>query len=269
MGIHPTAYVHTDADVHPSAEIGPHVVIDGPVRIGAGCRIGPSAVILGHTEIGSGTSIHSHAVLGDIPQDRKYDGEVTYCRIGSGCIIREGATIHRACLPGEATIVGNRCYLMTNSHVAHDCVLEDEVILVSGALLGGHVQVGRQAIISGNTGIHQFVRIGEMAMIGAVAMIGQDIPPFAMTNRRGEIAGLNSIGLMRAGTPSADRQELKVLFRMIYRSGMSLRRAVELANDLATTDTGRRFVDFFDAGSLRGIRKSNHSGTSDQRKAVA
>lgn len=255
MGIHPTAYIHAAADIHSSCEIGPNVVIDGPVRIGANCQLGPSSIILGHTEIGADCSIHSHAVIGDVPQDRKYEGALSYCRIGNGCIIREGATIHRACVEGASTIVGERCYLMTNSHVAHDCVLADEVTLVSGALLGGHVQVGHKAIVSGNVGVHQFVRIGELAMVGGVAMIGQDIPPFTMTNHNGEVVGLNTIGLRRAGISPRERNEIKLLFKVVYRSGMSLARAIELASELATTECGRRFIEFFDAQSRRGIHR--------------
>lgn len=264
MGIHPTAYIHPDADVHPSCDLGPHVVIDGPVRIGADCRLGPSVIVLGHTEIGTGCSLHSHAVIGDVPQDHKYAGALSFCRIGDGCVIREGVTVHRACIEDAATVVGNRCYLMTNSHVAHDCVLADEVTLISGALLGGHVQVGRKSIISGNTGVHQFVRIGEMAMIGGVAMISQDVPPFTMTNHDGEIAGLNAIGLMRAGISTEERQEIKALFKVVYRTDMALDRAVELASELVITDAGRRFVQFFDDESRRGIRKF-----STARKAAA
>ncbi|QDU78520.1 Acyl-[acyl-carrier-protein]--UDP-N-acetylglucosamine O-acyltransferase [Polystyrenella longa] len=260
MKIHPSAYVHADAVVHPSCELGPNVVIDGPAHIGPDCRIGPSAIILGHTEIGSGCTIHSHAVVGDVPQDHKYRGDLSYCRIGRDCVIREGVTIHRASVQEHSTIVGDRCYLMTNSHVAHDCILSDDVTLVSGALLGGHVQIGRKAIISGNTGVHQFVRIGAMTMIGAVAMISQDIPPYVMTNHNGEIAGLNAIGLIRADISREERQEVKALFKVIYRSGMALKRAVELAAELAKTDAGRQFIEFFDSESLRGIRKYNANG---------
>lgn len=255
MGIHPTASIHPDAEVHRSCEIGPHVVIDGPVRVGADCRFGPSVIVMGRTEIGTGCSIHSHAVIGDTPQDHKYTGAVSFCRIGNRCIIREGVTIHRACVEQAATIVGDDCYLMTNSHVAHDCVLADEVTLVSGALLGGHVQVGRRAIVSGNTGVHQFVRIGELAMIGAVAMVSQDVPPFAMTDHDGKVAGLNAIGLMRAGISPGERQEIKALFRIIYRSDLTLSRSVALASEVAATEAGRRFVEFFDVDSARGIRR--------------
>lgn len=255
MGIHPTAFVHPDAFVHPSCEIGPHVVIDGPACIGPNCRIAPSAIVLGHTEIGAGCTVHSHAVLGDVPQDTKFSGVTSFCRIGQACVIREGVTIHRACIEGESTIVGDGCYLMTNSHVAHDCILADEVTLVSGALLGGHVQIGRKAIVSGNTAVHQLVRIGELAMIGGVAMITQDIPPFTMTNHNGEIVGLNAVGLLRAGVSSDERKEIKHLFRTIYRSDMLLGGAIELANELAVTNAGRRFAEFFDENSRRGVRR--------------
>jgi UDP-N-acetylglucosamine acyltransferase len=255
MAIHATAFIDSHADVDPTCEIGPHVVIDGPVRIGPDCRLGPSVIVVGDTEIGAGCFVHSHAVIGDVPQDRKFTGSISSCRIGEGCVIREGVTIHRASIEGAATIVGDRCYLMTNSHVAHDCVLESDVTLVSGALLGGHVQVGRKAIISGNTGIHQFVRIGELAMIGGVAMISQDIPPFTMTDHQGAVVGLNSVGLMRDGFTSADRDEIKNLFKIIYRSGMSFQRAVELATELAVTDAGKRFVAFFTSDSNRGVRR--------------
>lgn len=255
MAIHATAFIDAHAVVDPIYEIGPHVVIDGPVRIGRDCWLGPSVIVVGTTEIGAGCFVHSHAVIGDVPQDRKFKGSISSCRIGEGCVIREGVTIHRASVEGAATVVGDRCYLMTNSHVAHDCVLENEVTLVSGALLEGHVQVGRKAIISGNTGVDQFVRIGELAIIGGVAMISQDIPPFTTTDHQGAVVGLNSVGLMRDGFTSSDRDEMKNLFRIIYRSGMSFQRAVELASELAVTDAGKRFVAFFNSDSRRGVRR--------------
>lgn len=258
MAIHPSAFIHNDAEVHPSSEIGPNVVIDGPVRIAANCRLGPSVVILGNTEIGVGCSIHSHAVIGDIPQDHKFSGSMTYCRIGNGCVIREGVTIHRASVEESATVVGDNCYLMTNCHVGHDCLLADGVTLVSGALLGGHVQVGRKAIVAGNAGVHQFVRIGELAMIGAVAMISQDVPPFSMTNHDGEVVGLNTIGLVRSGVSCDERREIKALFKIMYRSDMPMERSFELANALAVTEAGSRFVEFFRVESRRGIRRHRH-----------
>lgn len=255
MAIHRTAWIDAAATLHETVEVGPNVVIDGPVKIGANCRLGPSAVVLGATEIGEGCLIHSHAVIGDEPQDLKSAPGLTRCLVGDHCVIREGVTIHRATTAGGATVVGNGCYLMTNSHVAHDCVLEEGVTLVSGALLGGHVHIGKRAIIAGNSGVHQHVRIGELAMIAAVTMISQDVAPFTLTNHAGEIVGLNTVGLMRAGFTPAERLELKSLFKLIYRTDMPRTQALEIASELATFDSANRFLDFFAADSLRGIRR--------------
>lgn len=254
MGVHRSAYIHPDAKIHESCEIGVNVVIDGPVRMGPNCRLGPSVVVMGNTEIGAGCCLHAHAVIGDIPQDHKFKGRLSFCRIGENCVIREGVTVHRACNEGATTIVGNRCYLMTNSHVAHDCVLEDEVTLVSGALLGGHVQVGAKAIISGNVGVHQFVRIGELAMVGAASFVGQDIPPFMMTDHCGLVVGLNTIGMRRAGLSLAQRNDVKALYKLVFRSGLPVGAAKDVGRTVATTDAGQRFIQFFQDASRRGVR---------------
>lgn len=253
MGIHNSAYIHPDAEIHETCEIGINVVIDGPVRLGPGCQLGHSVIVLGNTEIGAGCSIHSHAVIGDTPQDHKFSGSLSFCRIGQDCVIREGVSIHRACVEGASTTIGDRCYLMANSHVAHDCIVADDVTLVNGALLGGHVQVGPKAIISGNVGVHQFVRIGELAMIGAVAFVGQDIPPFMMTDHRGSVVGLNTIGMRRAGFTVAERNEVKSLFKVMYRSKLPAEAAKELASRLPATDVGHRFMQFFHHESRRGV----------------
>jgi UDP-N-acetylglucosamine acyltransferase len=255
MSIHSSAIVHPDAFVDPSSQIGPHVVIDGPARIGPGCIIFASAVVLGATEIGAGCRIHSHAVIGDIPQDRAYNGTASFCRVGSGCILREGVTIHRATGEGEATILGEGCHLMTNAHVAHNCILGQEVTLVSGALLGGYVHVGDRAIISGNAAVHQFVRIGELAMIGGLSKVVQDIPPFLMTDQDGSVVGVNSVGLLRAGIALKDRLEIKSLYKLIYRSGTPMQRALELAEEMAVTEVGCQFISFLALTSRRGIGK--------------
>jgi acyl-ACP--UDP-N-acetylglucosamine O-acyltransferase len=138
--------------------------------------VAASAVILGNTRIGAGCQIHSHAVIGDIPQDHAFDGSDSYCLIGDECTIREGATIHRGTAPGSATIVGDRCFLMTNSHVAHNCEIGNDVTLVSGALLAGYVRVGARAVISGNAAVHQFVRVGELAMIDGLYVPAKNDP---------------------------------------------------------------------------------------------
>lgn len=260
MSIHPTAIIDPLAEIHPSVTIGPFAVVDGPVRIRENCRIDAHAVILGRIDIGPGSQIHSHAVIGDLPQDRGFAGEESGVRIGGGCIIREGATIHRSTGPGTETVVGNRCVLMTNSHVGHNCLLGDDVILVSGALLGGHVQVGRAAIISGNGAIHQFVRIGELVMVSGLAKVVQDVPPFFMTDRNGAVVGVNSLGLRRADFTPIERAELQNAYRIIYRSGAGREAAMHSLGLSITTDPGRRLLEFMSATSRRGLASAPKTG---------
>lgn len=257
MPLHSSAVVDSAAQIDPTAILGPHVVIYGPVTIGPGCHIGPGTTIVGNTSIGRGCQIFSHAVIGDVPQDYNYQGEQTHCHIGDDCVIREGVTVHRATRVGQSTIVGDHCHLMSNSHIGHDCVLEEEVTMQSGALLGGHVQVGHRAIISANVGVHQFVRIGELTMIGSVAMIAQDVPPYLMTDCDGKIVGVNTIGLQNAGAAAEVGQEIKALLKIMYRSGLPLRKGLELAEELTVSEFGTRFVQFFESGTARGFRKES------------
>jgi UDP-N-acetylglucosamine acyltransferase len=264
MSIHRSAIIDSQASVHPSVTIGPQVVIEGPVQVGPGCYIAASAVLLGSTVIGAGCQIHSHAVIGDLPQDRAYEGGESFCRIGNECIIREGVTVHRGTAPGSSTIIGHRCFLMTNAHVGHNCVLGDDATLISGALLGGYVEVGARAVISGNAAVHQFVRVGELAMVSGLAKVVQDVPPFFMTNRDGAVVGINRVGLMRAGLSSAERNEIKSAFRIIFRSGCSRDDALKALSESVVTDAGRRIVEFMAKDSARGVAK-----TLDRRRVAA
>jgi len=257
MSVHPTAIIDPLATVDSTASIGPFAVISGPVRIGADCRIAASAIILGDTEIGAGCTIHSHAVIGDLPQDRAYDGGPSYCRVGENCTIREGVTIHRGSKADTGTVIGDDCMLMTNSHVGHNCELGCGVTLVSGALLAGHVYVGPRAMISGNAAIHQFVRIGELAMVSGLAKVVQDVPPFFMTDREGAVVGENRVGLMRAGLTSLERQEIKAAFRVIYRCGMSHQAAVEYLAGCVSSDAGHRLLAFLKHKSKRGLSRDS------------
>ncbi len=263
MAVHPLALVDLCAEIHPSAEIGPHVVIDGPVTIGAGTVIRPFAVVYGPTVIGENCRIHSHAVVGDVPQDRAFKDENSSCRIGAGTIIREGVTIHRATGPEAVTSVGKNCYLMTNSHVGHNCVLDDDVTLISGSLLGGHVHIARQAIISGNAAVHQFTRIGRLAMIGGLSKITQDIPPFMMTAQDGSVVGINLVGLRRAGYGPEERARVKEAFRVIYHLGLSLPHALErLVEQKSPALTP--IVEFLAETSRRGMSKGTLRLSADR-----
>lgn len=251
--IHPTSIIDSKADIDSKAIIGPYVVIEGPVKIGADTTVGPFCHLMGHTTIGAKCDIHAHVCIGDVPQDRAYDGTISYVEIGDECILREGVTVHCATGENEVTRIGNHCFLMSNVHVGHNCVLDDEVTMISGSLLGGHVHVGRKAIISGNAGVHQFVRIGELAMVSGLGKIVQDIPPFFMTDRDGDIVGLNFVGLRRAGYNSEERLELKEAYRTIYRQGNLHEKAIGIMDESVKTDAGRRLLDFMKAPSKRGI----------------
>ena len=182
MPIHPTAVIHPEARIDESADIGPYVVIDGPVQVGPQVRVYAHAYLTGWTEIAAGCQIHPHAVVGHLPQDLAHDGCISYCRIGEGTIIREGANIHRGTGADTQTVIGKRCFLMANAHVAHNCRLGDDVRMANCALLAGHVRIDAGAFISGGAVVHQFARIGELVMIGGNARAVMDVPPFAMTD---------------------------------------------------------------------------------------
>jgi UDP-N-acetylglucosamine acyltransferase len=256
MLIHPTAIVDPQADIHPTVSLGPHVVIEGAVRIAAGCKLGPGAFILGNTEIGANCVIHAHAVLGDLPQDKAYTGETSFLKIGSGCVFREGATAHRGTGAGSTTVIGNNCMFMTNSHIGHNCTIADDVMLVSGALVGGHCRIGRRAVISGGAAVHQFVRIGDIAVVAGMSLVTQDVPPFAMTDRAGCVVGINFVGMRRAGMSIEERNEIKQALHVIYRSGMNHQAVLAALDEKMRTSAGRRLLEFLQPTSKRGIAKS-------------
>ncbi len=253
MPVHPTAVIDPRAEVDPSAEVGAHVVVDGPAKIGEGVVLGPSAVILGHTEIGSGCRIHAGAVIGDLPQDRAYAGGRSFVRIGEGTIVREHVTIHRGTTEGSETVVGRGCMILAGAHVAHNCRLGDGVQLINGSLLGGHVEVGDRAIVSGNAGVHQFVRIGELALLGGLAKITQDVPPFFMVDGPGCCVGVNAVGMRRAELTAEERAEVKEMYRLLYRAEKGIRDSIAACERLARTPAGLRLVAFLNAPSKRGV----------------
>ncbi len=253
MAIHPTAIIHPEARIDATAEIGPYVIIDGPVQIAPHVRIYGHAYLTGWTEIAAGCQIHPHAVVGHLPQDLAHDGSVSYCRIGEGTIIREGVSVHRGTGAETETVVGKRCFLMATAHVAHNCRVGDDVKMANCASLGGHVRVGNGAFISAGALAHQFVRIGELAIVGGNARALMDVPPFSMTDAHGRFAGLNAVGTRRAGFSPAERAELKMAFRVLYRSGLAFREAVERVAQSAKTAPAQRLVGFLRDPSRRGV----------------
>jgi UDP-N-acetylglucosamine acyltransferase len=227
--IHATALVDQSARLGEGVVVGPYAVIEKDTDIGAGTVIGPHVVVYAHTRIGKACRVHAGAVIGDAPQDLAYEGAETFLEIGDSCTIREGVTLHRGTKPGTCTRVGNHCFLMANSHVAHNVTLGDGVILANGVLLGGYVEVGDRAFISGNAVVHQFCRVGRVAMISGCAGLSKDLPPFCVMHGAAinRISGLNVVGMRRAGLSSDDRLAVKRAFAMLFRSGLNTRQAVE------------------------------------------
>lgn len=252
--IHPTAIVHPGAEIGDNVEIGPYVVIDDKVKIADGVRIGPHVVIHKFTSIAKDGVIHAHVVLGDLPQDLAYKDCVSHVRIGAGTTIREGVTIHRGTKPDTTTEVGENCYLMANSHLAHNVRLGNNVIIINAALLAGYVEVGERAVISGTCTIHQFVRIGRLAMLGGNSGISKDVPPFCMARSVAfnVIAGLNVVGLRRAGINAADRLKIKHIFAVLYKSSLNMRQAVARLKSEDDSPYAQEMIRFIES-SKRGI----------------
>lgn len=225
--IHPTAVIHPDARIASDVEIGPYAVIGEDVSIGAGTSIGPHAVVE-FAEIGRNCRLHASCFVGTAPQDLKYKGERTRLVLGDGCIVRECATLNRGTAAAGVTRIGKNCLFMAYSHVAHDCVLGDGVILANCAALAGHVEVADRAVIGGLAAVHQFVRIGRLAMVGGGAKVAQDVPPFLMVQGdRARITGINAVGIRRAGLDGKILDELKWAYRTLFLSGVTLAEALD------------------------------------------
>jgi UDP-N-acetylglucosamine acyltransferase len=226
--IHPTAVIHPSAELHPTVAVGPYSVIGEHVKIGAQTVIGAHVVIEGPTEIGIGNRIFPGAVIGLEPQDLKYKGEMTQVKIGDYNQIREYVTINQATNHSKVTYIGNNNLLMAYVHVAHDCFIEDEVIISNSVALAGHIHIESQAKISGVLGIHQFVHIGRLAMVGGMTRIERDVPPYMMVEGNpSRIRSLNLIGLKRAGLSEEEIKHIKESYRLLYHSSYKFKDALE------------------------------------------
>lgn len=216
--IHPTAVVSSDAQIGEDVEIGPYSVIDGNVIIGARSKIGQNVRILEYTEIGKECEVHHGSVIGGVPQDKKFMGEVTRTIIGDNNIIREYVTINRGTAGGGArTVLGDRNLIMSYVHIAHDCILGNDIILASYTALTGHVVIDDFAATSGMVGIHHFCRIGRMAYIGGMSKVTQDVPPFIMADGNPcRYRALNLVGLRRQSLSPGAIAALKEAYRVLF-----------------------------------------------------
>lgn len=251
MPIHATAIVDKRAEIDPTADIGPYSIIEGGVKIGAGCRIWPHVFIGQGTTLGERVQVHPFSTVGHHPQDYSWSGAPSYTSVGDECMIREQASIHRGAKPESTTVVGKRVFVMATAHIAHNCVVGDGVVLVNGVALAGHVEVGAKAFMGGGALVHQFTRVGELAMIHGNSEVTNDFPPFCMMAHAGVI-GLNVVGLRRAGVGAAERTELRQVYKAIYRQGLPMPKAIEAAAEIATFPLSRRLVEWLRMPSKRG-----------------
>lgn len=254
VNIHPTAIVDKKAELGVNVAIGPFCVVEAPATIGDNVRLGSQVVILPYTTLGAGCTLHAHAVIGDLPQDLTFKDAPSYVRIGANCTIREGVTIHRGTKPETETVTGEGCFLMANSHVAHNVRLGSQVIMANGAILGGYVEVGDRAFISGNAGVHQFCRVGKLAMLGGNGVLTKDLPPFCTVRSvsLNTVAGLNVVGLRRSGYGATERQAIKRAFQTLYQSGLNVSQATAKIREESSSPAVLEFCEFIEQ-SKRGI----------------
>jgi UDP-N-acetylglucosamine acyltransferase len=250
--IHPTAIIHPQAKLDVTTKVGPYAVIDAGVELGAHCVVGPHVYLTGVTKIGSHTKFHAGCVIGDAPQDLKYKDEPTRVRIGDHNVFREHVTVHRATKTDGETVIGSHNFLMANCHIGHNSQLGDHIIIANGALLGGHVTVQDRAFISGNCLVHQFVRVGTLAIMQGGSAISKDLPPFTVARGNNGICGLNAVGLRRASLTAEQRLELKKLYHALFRSGKNTRAAIAEAQKVFSSAPAKVLLDFV-AVAKRGL----------------
>lgn len=261
--LHPTAIIAPTAQLAPDVQVGPYAVIEGNVTLGPGCVVGPFVHLLGHTTLGARNHIHAGAVIGDTPQDLKYKGEPTRLVIGDDNVIREHATIHCSTQPDTATTIGSHCFIMGNAHVGHDVQVRDHAILCNGIAIAGFAVIGERAFLSANSLVHQFCRVGPLALLQGGAAVSKDVPPFCIATGINSICGLNTIGLRRGGYAPDQRAELKRLYHLLFLSGKLRRDALAEAGAITTGSAAKQLLDFVTA-STRGVCAHVSEGHSEE-----
>jgi len=264
--IHSSAIIGKNVAIGPDSTIGPNVLIEDGVRIGSHNRILQGAFLGRGTVLGDHNEIHMNAVIGHTPQDLAYKGEETFTRIGSKNVIREFVTIHRGTKEASATVIGDGNFVMAYCHIAHNCLLGSNIIMVNQASLTGHCVVEDRVFLSGMTGFHQFTRIGTLAMVSALTAINKDIPPYVVCGGRPGVAqGINVVGMRRAGIGPQVRAEIKEAFKLLYRSGLNVSQALEAIKNSLKSPEVAHMVAFIEA-SKRGILDGTAVETLSHRK---
>ena len=256
--IHPTAIIHPKAKLGAGVSAGPYSVVRDRVAIGDRTTVGAHCVIEGRTTIGQACEIFTGAVIGSIPQDLKYNGEDSTLLIGDRNKIREYVTINPGTEGGGGrTVIGSDCLLMAYSHVAHDCLVGNQVIIANSAALAGHITVEDRAVIGGLVGLHQFVRVGTLSIVGGCSRVTQDIPPYAMVvGYPAAVYGLNGEGLRRAGVSNEVKKQLHRAFKVLFHSKLSMSHALKQVEDFALRAPEVEHLLAFIRDSKRGVARS-------------
>ena len=252
-----TAIISPEAEIADNVIVGAYCVIEGHVKIGKNTKISPYVHIKGNTVIGEGNLIHSGCIIGEKPQMLGLKEETGKLVIGSNNTLREYVTIHTSTKEDGSTSIGDNNYLMVFSHIAHDCSLKNNITISNGSLLAGHVEIEDNAIISGNSAVQQFVRIGRLVMIGGLSRVTQDIPPFMMCMGNSKIWGINTVGLKRAGITSEEIRQIKKAYRILYRERLPVKKSIEKLEKINSTKI-QEIVTFIKK-SKRGIAGANRS----------
>lgn len=255
--IHPTAIVEPGAQVGDDCRIGPYCHVGANAVLGASNVLHSHVVVSGRTTLGDGNEIHPFAVIGSMSEDKKFRKEfVTYTRIGSGNVFREYCTVNAGSLPEQATVIGNRGWFLSYSHVAHDCIIGDDVVVSCDAKLSGHVQVGDNAVINGKTGVVQFVRIGAFAFVGGMNKVAKDVLPFSVADGYPAVMrGVNKVGLERSGFSAQQIRDIREAYRVLVRENITLAEAIaRLKGEFGAHPQVSAMVEFA-AGSTLGLAR--------------
>ena len=252
--ISPLASIHPEAKIGADVEIGPFVFIDKDVEIGDGCIIDSNATICQYTKLGKHCHVFPSAVIGAIPQDLKFHGEETWTIIGDNCVLREFVTVHRGTFSKGQTVIGNNNLIMAYFHVAHDCVLGNNIIMSNTTQLAGEVVVDDFAIIGGGTLVHQFSHIGSHVMVQGGSRINKDVPPFIIAAREPiAYCGVNSVGLNRRGFTAEQIHTIQEVYRLLYQGGMNTTQALDHIEATMPASAERDLIVNFVKASTRGV----------------
>ncbi len=261
MKIHPTAIVDPGAQIGAEVEIGPYSIIGAGAIIGEKCHIQSHVVIEGSVKMGAGNLIGHATVIGTAPQDLSFDSKAkSFVEIGQDNVVREHCTIHRGTAEGSVTVLGDGNFLMVGTHIGHNCTVGNRVIIAPGGMLGGYVRIDDQAFIGGGSRFHQGIRIGRLVM--AEGRFTKNLPPF-LGAAKDQVYGINVVGLRRADLSAATRDEIKRAFKLLYRSGLNTKQALEKAAEMEFGPAGREFFDFVANAGKRGIVSYGGAPTED------